>query len=747
MNKPKFSIVCIMRNEAKSLEKCATGLKDFLDRGGEWLIVDTGSTDNSIELARSLRATVIEAGEKFITTISKTIANQINKRFIVKGEEPIVKEGSRLFDFASARNYATSLAQNDFILTLDIDEVYSVLDIDKLNSLIDEGYEQFEYQFVYAHTPDGRPAIQFVQSKAFDRRKVQWIGIVHEVLNGEAKRILLEPNVIYLEHFQLPQGEHRSNYLVGLALDCYQNQDKDRQSHYLARELMWTGHPKSAIKEFERHIKMNGWLAEKAQSMIFMGDCYGMLNQPDKQIEWYNKAFHTDPNRREALIKMALFYRHNNQHNAVIAYTKAAMEIPWTDYYANDRSFYEHLPHELLYQAYGWTGRIEEAQKHILKALWYQQLNPQYLNDTQYYFEYPSSKVDGWMTYEEQLWLYNMAKSHLSIAELGSWKGRSTNALATACKGTVTAIDTWKGSMEERDSTNWMAKKEDILALFKENTKQFTNIKIHQAKGMDAVKEYADKSFDMVFIDAGHTYEEVKEDIDAWLPKAKMILCGHDYQPDFWMGVVKAVDEKFGKPDGVAGSIWYKYLVRKVSFIIPTLGREEGLKKCLDSIKNLNYPQEQIEVIVIDGEGTVPQKVARGLSQSKGEWIVYGSNDVEFTPDSLYNALQMNTDLVAFNTGMVGPNEGNICEHFIVNKHFVKRYLNGEIFDTDFWHVGCDNLLWAKAKKVGEASRCDCAIVHHYHFSNGSQNDEVYQKGWSKVEQDRELLAKKLKEI
>lgn len=749
MNKPKFSIVCIAKNEAKTLPKMMASLKNFTDRGGEVVLVDTGSTDGTAEIARTLGCKVEEVGEKFITTIDQNMADRINERFVEKDKEPnIVEVGNRLFDFASARNYATSLASNDFVLTMDCDEQYTKLEIDVLNFLIEAGQEQFEYQFVYAHDGYGRPMIQFVQSKAFDRRKMKWSGVVHEVLTGDAKRVLIGPETILLEHWQEPGKDHRGNYLVGLALDCFLNPEKDRQSHYLARELMYTNRPKSAIREFTRHIGMGGWLAERAQSMIYLGDCYGMLNNPEAQIQWYNMAIYYDPNRREAFLKIARFYKHNSNYQACAVYAKASLEIPWTDYYANDRAMYENYPHELLYWAYGWLGKIDLAREHLMKALSYQQYNPQYLEDTKYYFDYPANKIDGWMTFEELTWIYNTAKQHYDILEVGSWKGRSTHAWATGVRGKIIALDSWKGSDFVLDDTNRLAKQEDVLATFKNNMKEFNNIVIHETRSLEGAKTYADKSMDVVFIDAGHTYEDVKADIEAWLPKAKMVLCGHDYLPDVWMGVIQAVDEKFGKPDGVAGSIWYKYLVPKVTFIIPTLGREAGLKNCLKSIEELNYPKAQIEVIVIDGEGTVPQKMARGLAQAKGEYIVYGSNDCAFEHNSLWEALQDATDfnLVAFNTGTVLPDEGNICEHFMIKKDFVKE-LGGEIFDTEFHHVGCDNLLWAKAKKLGEAVRCDDAIVHHYHFSTGSKKDEVYEKGWSKVDEDRALLAKKLKEL
>lgn len=50
---------------------------------------------------------------------------------------------------------------------------------------------------------------------------------------------------------------------------------------------------------------------------------------------------------------------------------------------------------------------------------------------------------------------------------------------------------------------------------------------------------------DMVFVDAGHAYEECKADIEAWLPHVKPggIMAFHDYTSPNWPGVVRAVDE------------------------------------------------------------------------------------------------------------------------------------------------------------------------------------------------------------
>ena len=63
--------------------------------------------------------------------------------------------------------------------------------------------------------------------------------------------------------------------------------------------------------------------------------------------------------------------------------------------------------------------------------------------------------------------------------------------------------------------------------------------------------------FDLIFIDADHSYEAVREDIIAWWPKVKNggIISGHDYQMGT-PGVIAASNELLGYVR-VTGSCWW----------------------------------------------------------------------------------------------------------------------------------------------------------------------------------------------
>jgi predicted O-methyltransferase YrrM len=156
------------------------------------------------------------------------------------------------------------------------------------------------------------------------------------------------------------------------------------------------------------------------------------------------------------------------------------------------------------------------------------------------------------------------------FVEVGAFYGRSTAYLAVEIANSNKAIkfdvvDTWRGSPEHQvgawDYQEAMVN-DTAFDVFKNNLKPaegyYNPIKMGS---LDAAKLYPDNSLDMVFIDADHSYEAVKEDIAAWYPKVKVggYLCGHDFiahNPDDTVN--RAVTEIFGSDIQLSHVTWIK---------------------------------------------------------------------------------------------------------------------------------------------------------------------------------------------
>lgn len=359
------------------------------------ILVDTGSTDNTAAVARTFGFKVEEVGDRFRHVITKEEYDGINE-MIDLSEGYIVKEGDTLFDYSAARNYAASLASNDFVAMPDCDEAYTRFDIDALNGAIESGAHQLAYQFVYAHDKDGNAVVQFEHSKFYDRTKMKWVGIIHEVLSGEGaytNAMRLPVSVIKLEHWQ-NEETNRKHYLTGLALSCYLDPKNDRNSHYFGRELMYRHHPISAIRELKRHIAMGAWPVERSQSMIYIGDCYKQLGNPMAMLDWYMRAFFIAPNRREPLMRIAEHYYEKQSPDHVIPLVTAALSIVSPDdFYGNFQPYYEAIPHEMMYWALWQKGLLNDARAHFDACLGYEPFNPKYLEAMRWFYPLPNVSV------------------------------------------------------------------------------------------------------------------------------------------------------------------------------------------------------------------------------------------------------------------------------------------------------------------------------------------------------------------
>lgn len=120
--------------------------------------------------------------------------------------------------------------------------------------------------------------------------------------------------------------------------------------------------------------------------------------------------------------------------------------------------------------------------------------------------------------------------------EVGSWLGQgSTQVLIKAAakkNGTVYCVDTWKGNINVLKHQK-IVEEYDVFGTFLYNVENANALSIVKPLVMDsqsASRIIANEIFDLIFIDADHSYEATKLDIQSWKDKIKKggILCGHD---------------------------------------------------------------------------------------------------------------------------------------------------------------------------------------------------------------------------
>lgn len=149
------------------------------------------------------------------------------------------------------------------------------------------------------------------------------------------------------------------------------------------------------------------------------------------------------------------------------------------------------------------------------------------------------------------------------VLEVGSFKGLSAFFMAIVAKSVV-CVDTFAADGGGQTQGHELTTFKD----FRTATSRFNNVAwfIGTSEQAATSPEGPQGQFDMIFIDAMHVYESVKQDIELWWPRVKSggIIAFHDYGHTLnhdgsvkggFPGVTRAVDEKFGKPQGIVCSL------------------------------------------------------------------------------------------------------------------------------------------------------------------------------------------------
>lgn len=337
------SVYAIAKNEASVAKRWYECVKE----ADEVCVLDTGSTDDTVNILRALGAKVE-----------------------VKSYDD--------WSFAVARNDSMKLVspESEILFTLDLDETIApgwrkrledawIAEEEKGNNPVGA-----VYKYIWSFYPDGKEAQSFSVRKIHANGKGKWKYRCHELLTEvDGYTFFLDGFVV--EHHQNTKT-NRSKYLPLLKKDAEEMPQDDRSAYYYARELMYCERWHDAITEFKRHLELNsaGWICERASSMRSIAFCYKQLKSDAKCELWLWKSAEEDPTNREATFRLGEMAMERKDYRTAVKVLARCMAIEKPSLeYISDPTVWSAKPAFLYAQALWWTSKWDEAVEMTKKAL------------------------------------------------------------------------------------------------------------------------------------------------------------------------------------------------------------------------------------------------------------------------------------------------------------------------------------------------------------------------------------------
>lgn len=333
MGMTKICLSMIVRDEAKVIRRCLDSLKHLID---EWVIVDTGSQDETCAIIRETMA---------------GIPGELCQR-------PWV-------DFAHNRNEALRIARDhatcDYLLIIDADDM--LVEHGPLPELTADAYA-----VRIGDAAESWPRLQLL------KRTAPWAyrGHIHEFLEATGPVVYdLQKPLDAISMVTRADGARSSNPekhardIATLELAIVKDPElAPRYTFYLAQSQRLAGRTIDALATYERRATMGGF-AEEAWYSLYEAALIRMRNGHDAPVVTgaFLRAFQFRPDRVEPLYQLARFHRGRGEHALAYLYAAAGAFAPIPkDILWVDPTIYGWRMLDELAVAASWLGRKFEAE-------------------------------------------------------------------------------------------------------------------------------------------------------------------------------------------------------------------------------------------------------------------------------------------------------------------------------------------------------------------------------------------------
>ena len=325
----EISLCMIVKNEENVIDRCLNSVKNVVD---EIIIVDTGSTDNTVAKAENLGA--------------------------------IVYKFKWIDDFAEARNYSFSKATKDYILWLDADDILEDDDVKKLEELkvnLDQSVDSVMMNYVLQVDKYGNSIYSLKRNRLVKRiRNFRWIGYVHEYLEVYGNIIQSDINIVHKKDKEYTSRNleiYEKKISSGIELSI-------RDILYYGNELYDNGRYDDAIEQYVKFIKTKqGWVEDVKTACYKLADCYMYKNDKENELKYILKSFEYDVPRADFCCRLAYKFLEENKLEVAIYWYRLALSSAPKDASASliNHEVYTYLPWIQLCVCYSRMGNMEEA--------------------------------------------------------------------------------------------------------------------------------------------------------------------------------------------------------------------------------------------------------------------------------------------------------------------------------------------------------------------------------------------------
>ncbi|MBQ8894879.1 MAG: glycosyltransferase family 2 protein [Clostridia bacterium] len=276
-----ISLCMIVKNEEEVLARCLNSAKDAVD---EIIIVDTGSTDSTREIAQSFTDQVYSF--------------------------------DWIDDFSAARNYSFSKAAMDYCMWLDADDV-----LEEPQRLAELKKELTCQMVMMPYRVGG---LTYYRERLIRRDGgMKWEGAVHEAISPVGEIIYSDISVTHRKEKATDPDRNLRIYEKELAAGKVL---PPRDQFYYARELTYHGKEAAAAEILEEMLqKGEGWLENLLEACRLLGECRRKMGDPEKAKAALLHSFSLAAPRAEICCDLGdLFFEKEDYFTAIFWYETAA---------------------------------------------------------------------------------------------------------------------------------------------------------------------------------------------------------------------------------------------------------------------------------------------------------------------------------------------------------------------------------------------------------------------------------------